>query len=201
MTAQITNSNTTAIDSTQTKRSTDAIGNMQGLLGGAMIQEYDAQIQDFTADMSATNAEKSAVRADKTQISTLQTNLSASSKQYSATDKFYTTDTGEHVEFTEKGSKLTSAQYKQIKALCEKYGVDPDKIATDGKNYVLPDSLAETLKGQMDSKLTDLNSTSEMKMVNYQALMDARKQSMMLLSNMLNSDTQTKMAIIQNMKN
>ncbi len=58
----------------------------------------------------------------------------------------------------------------------------------------------EDLKTTYSNKIDDLNSSSELKMIRFQTLTDARKQALLMLSNMISSDNSTKLAIIQNLK-
>ena len=58
----------------------------------------------------------------------------------------------------------------------------------------------QEIKDGFADKVDSLNQSSELKMIRFQALMDARKQAFMMLSNMVNNNHQTMQAIIQNLK-
>lgn len=67
----------------------------------------------------------------------------------------------------------------------------------------LSDEAKESLTAQIENKqeeLAQLNSNSELTMIQVQSLMDQRKNAMTLLSNMISVNTSTQMSIIQNMK-
>lgn len=176
----------------------DASGLLQAYMGGAMVQEYDAQIQMFTAELTAVNAEKSAVRADKLAVTGLQSNL----KTFVAS--------GENVAYFPDGTVyegeaavLGSNEVANLREQAASLGVsmnDPALLNGSNNTYAVDVKFLEDIEGALDNKLTDLNSISEMKSIQFQSLMDARKQSMIMLSNLINSDHETKMSIIQNLK-
>ena len=70
----------------------------------------------------------------------------------------------------------------------------------DPNNQFVSVEFLKTFSESLETRMTDLNSQSETDSIRFQALMDSRKQNLLMLSNMMNSDNQTKMAIINNMK-
>lgn len=67
----------------------------------------------------------------------------------------------------------------------------------------LSDDEKESLTAQIENKqeeLAQLNSNSELTMIQVQSLMDQRKNAMTLLSNLISVNNSTKQSIIQNMK-
>lgn len=67
----------------------------------------------------------------------------------------------------------------------------------------LSDEAKESLTAQISNKqeeLAQLNSNSELTMIQVQSLMDQRKNALTLLSNLISVNTSTQMSIIQNMK-
>jgi chromosome segregation ATPase len=67
----------------------------------------------------------------------------------------------------------------------------------------LTDEEKESLTAQLENKqeeLAQLNSNSELTMIQVQSLMDQRKNAMTLLSNLISANNSTKQSIIQNMK-
>lgn len=178
----------------------DASGEYQAYLGGAVVQEYDTQIQSFTAELTAMNEEKAAVRADKIEI----TALAAEAQSITDADgyKMLNPD-GTYSNFVGEAVVLSSAEASELAEEAASLGVtmDVSKLPTgSGTDVVVDKKFLDSMEQALDSKLTDLNSTSEMKSIQFQSLMDARKQAMMMLSNLISSDNQTKMAIIQNLK-
>lgn len=67
----------------------------------------------------------------------------------------------------------------------------------------LSDTEKEALTAEIDNKqeeLAQLNSNSELTMIQVQSLMDQRKNAMTLLSNLISVNMNTQQSIIQNMK-
>lgn len=176
--------------------STDALGQLETQISGAVVAEYDAQIQTYSAELTVINDQKTSVRQDKVTL----TGLAAKCQDITGKGYKITDESGTKIDFTGKAVPVSKTEYNTIIDLAKDYGVDVSNLPS-GSGYMMPESLIESLKEALDSKLQDLNSSSEIKLIHFQSLMDARKQSLMMLSNMMNSDNQNKMAIIQNMKN
>jgi hypothetical protein len=175
----------------------DGASALQAQLGGAVVADYDAQIRSFTAELTVVNAEKNEIQADKVSLTSLMAGLSdiPEAKGYAYKDESGTTQ-----KFSGKAYIMSEGDYAKFENLARSVGVKTDAVAVNGKSRAVPESLLQAVKDGLDSKLSGLNSASELKLIHYQSLMDARKQSMMLLSNMIGSDNQTRMAVIQNMK-
>ena len=187
--------NTALIQASNTTQGTDDAAKIfQTQIGGAMVQEYDAEIQDYTNELQAINTQKEAVRTDKNQTTVLLSQLTSADGYCDSANKAMTGSVAE----------ITTDEKTEIQDLADSLGITLTigSKTTDGTTtYGIAESSLKALGDALDSKLSDLNSTSELKMIQFQSLMDARKQSMMMLSNLLSSDNQTKMAVIQNMKN
>ncbi|MBF0104367.1 MAG: hypothetical protein HQM16_03460 [Deltaproteobacteria bacterium] len=158
-------------------------------IGGAMVENFDVQLADMNGEMMQIIEEKNKAMADKEQL------VNCVSER----------DTKEVAGQKIPGYKVAddSQELNDIREIAAKYGVNTSSLITQtcaDSAWFVPETLIQTIKDAVDTKLNDLNSTSELKMIRFQSLMDARKQSMMLLSNMMNADHQTKMAIIQNLK-
>lgn len=178
------------------ENSNDALGGLETQIGGTILAEYDTQIQDYSAELTALNKEKSIVRQDKVTLTGLATKCQDyTSKGYSITD-----ENGAKTDFTGKAVAVSKSEHNKTIELARSYGVDISGMPTGPGGYIIPEGLINSLKEAIDSKIQDLNSSSEIKLIHFQSLMDARKQSLMMLSNMINSDNQNKMTIIQNMK-
>lgn len=194
---QSVNFNAAAIELKALAETPDGSSVLQAQLGGAVVADYDAQIRSFTAELTAVNAEKSAIQADKVSLTSLMTGLTdlPEAKGYSYKDESGTTQ-----KYSGKAYVMNQGEFAKFETLARSVGVKTDAAPANGKSRAVPESLLQAVKDGLDSKLSGLNSTSELKLIHYQSLMDARKQSMMMLSNMIGSDNQTRMAVIQNMK-
>lgn len=156
---------------------------LEAILAGNVLGEYDAQIEDFSNKMNEVNSLKTSLRTDKNKLNSWIENLDSRS-------------------YNNQGMYLDPDQYSEIKTIAKT--VDNDELASLGVNnsynqYYISKSQIENLVESIENKVQDLNSTSEIKMIQFQSLIDARKQTMMMLSNMINNDNQAKMSIIQNM--
>lgn len=174
----------------------DASQALMAFMGGSMVQEYDAQITAFSTELSSTNAEKEVVRADKTKLTVLE----ADAKTLTDADGYYDKD---GVVYTQQAVVMLESQVEQFIGGAAKLGVaiSKESLPTNGNSgYAVSTSIIDSVKDALDNKLSDLNSSSELKAIQFQSLMDSRKQAMLMLSNLINSDNQTKMAIIQNLK-
>lgn len=196
-----TSTQSIALNSTQSTTATagtgDAAGELEATIGGAVVQEYDQQIRLFTADLVAIDGQKKELRADKLAITALGGTPTTMTEESG-----YTVINGETTGevFTGKAQTMTASEYNEFLKLAQEYGVEVTGVGSKGTKYAVPESIIETIKGEIDNRITDLNSMSEIKLINYQALMDGRKQSLMMLSNLISSDNQTRMAVIQNFK-
>lgn len=159
----------------------DSVNGLEAMLGGAVVEELDAQINMFSADLIAINTEKQLVRSDLNTITAMKTNP---------------TDVDGVEVFI-----LNDEDKSDLESLAESLGIDIEYTEDDSGNVGVSRAMLESVESALDNKLQDLNTSSEMKMISFQSLMDARKQAMMMLSNMISSDNQTKMAVIQNLKN
>jgi len=163
----------------------DSTGDLQALLVGDVIANYDDQIKVFSDEIEATTAKKSEITALKSQINGVPTAGSGDNTKLGAYHEYSPT------------------HYKKLSALAATVGMAGTVTeGTDSShaNYYVSDDVIADIQAALDNKLADLNSNSDIKMIGFQALMDARKQSLMMLSNMISSDNQTKMAILQNLK-
>lgn len=156
-------------------------------ISGPMVEEYDKLLNSYNVELISINNEKSAVRHERD-------NFAITAGQGSQ----YTPGEGEEQEGV-SGKLYSKEEYDELNAIADDYGVDLNETIIDGE-YFLSEQIIEDVKDKMDSKLQDLNSVSELKMIYFQSLMDSRKQAMLMLSNMISSDNSTKMAIIQNLK-
>lgn len=178
------------------KNSNNALGGLETQIGGAVLAEYDTQIQDYSSELTVINNEKSAIRQEKVTL----TGLATKCQEYTGKAYKITNEDGTKTDFTGKAVAVSKSEYNRIIELAKNYGVDVSGVPT-ALGQIIPESLLNSIKEALDSKIQDLNSSSEIKLIHFQSLMDARKQSLMMLSNMINADNQSKMTIIQNMKN
>jgi hypothetical protein len=166
--------------------SSDANSGLESLLIGDVVSNYDDQISAFNAEIQATTDEKNALTQTKSDLQNVPS-------------------TGTGVNDTVGAyHQYTPEQYQNLLAIADTVGMR-DTItngtdSTHSDDFVSNDAL-DKVQSSIDDKISELNSTSELQMINFQSLMDARKQSLTMLSNMINSDNQTKMAILQNLKN
>jgi len=178
--------------------SLDANQGIQALLGGAVVQELDAQIDLFSADLMTVNTEKQLIRNDINSLSAL-----SSDKIRVEEDNVYVhepqSEPPTYFEMGDEVVQLNGEEFIAVEDLAQSLGVN-FTYGEGNKKKIVGINMIATIQEALENKLKDLNSTSEMKMINFQSLMDARKQAMMMLSNMVNSDNQTKMSIIQNLK-
>lgn len=156
-------------------------------IGGTLVQEYDKLLNSYNEDLIGLNESKTLLRQDRDELRQI---LNHGKKVLK------TSEDGSE----EKGTDiyLTSSQKKRLEEILKNYGY-PLPRPKDGL-YFFPDDTLTNLQEKIDGQIQDLNSSSEIKMIHFQALMDARKQAMMMLSNLLNADKTTKEAIIQNMR-
>lgn len=192
------NLNTDAIGSVYSDdASGSALAEVESSLGGAVVRELDEQIRMYSAGLAANNAQQQAVRADITRLNNVisgqTTTISADIYKKSGSENDFLS-AGDYYVFGKNSREFAFLQEMAGAAgVVLEYGSYKGKVAVSREQI---NSLIEGLEG----RLKDLNSVSEIKMINFQALMDARKQAMLMLSNMINADNQTKMAIIQNLK-
>lgn len=174
-----------------------AIGQMQhspnatsSLIAGSVVSELDAQIGIFNAELLAANVKKSEVRGHKVDVMAIAAR---------AEGEFSVDGSGEN-DPKFKGVAVSESEKTAIESLAQNYGVDLTvKVSSDGQT-VISSAQLQSLEEAVEGKLADLNSTSELKLINFQSLMDSRKQAMMMLSNILSSNNNTMMSIIQNLK-
>ncbi len=161
------------------------------IISGSMVQEFDQQIGIFNSELMGINAKKTDVRADKMSVVSI---LSGTETEYASKDA-----QGNSVDI--KGIQVNPSQLKELESMCIEYGLNLENTLNNNNGVInVPLSTVKALEEAVDGKLSDLNSTSELKLIHFQSLMDSRKQAMMMLSNMLNSDNSTKMSIVQNLK-
>lgn len=174
-----------------------ATASLEAQLGGSVVAGYDKQVNAFTAELIAANDEKTAVQADKISLTKLMGGLTdvPEAKGYAYKDSQNVSQ-----KFSGKAHVMGEADYAKFEKLAASAGIDTSAVAASGKSRAVAENVLQAVKDALDSKLSDLNSTSELKLIRYQGLMDARKQAMLMLSNMLSSDNQTRMAVIQNLK-
>lgn len=168
-------------------------------LGGTMVEEYDHLLSSYNAEMVGINAAKSQARQDRNNVA-----------MAGGTGQAYTMPEADADNAGAAGIRLNSDELEKLEEYAAAYGINISSIALNdpmyglksgdvNKNFVSNETL-DSIKGAIDGRIEDLNGTSELKMIRFQSLMDARKQSMMMLSNMVSSDNSTKQSIIQNMK-
>lgn len=174
----------------------DSVSEYTATLGGS-VQEYDVQIANATNEMQEIAMEKSDVRADQSLINSCLDS-----------DSEIKTDTkGRDVERVE----VTQSEWEQISGgLGDEYGLPIVSTDTDTQTrtavqktpgiFLVSKEYLENLKTKQQSKLDNLNSSSELKMISFQALMDSRKQALLQLSNLYSSSSEIAMEIIRNMK-
>lgn len=175
----------------------------QALLGGGVLQELDAQIQIFKGEIQASNDMKARMRED---ISTLNSMIAIGNSNKGQNEIPITPSNGD-TYVPEKGTYFTHtlANFEGLEQLAEDNGLidefrELSQADYDNADFYVDASFLGTLKETLENKIADLNSQSEMDMIKFQSLMDARKQTVMMLSNLMNGDHQTKMNILNNMK-
>lgn len=187
-----------------------SINEFQTMISGGVLQEIDAQIEMFKGEIEANNSQQKAIRDD---ISTINKYLARTIEHIDQDNNPDTANT-EMVQLSrsERKALVDAAASLGFKSIKTKNGgergdfFEMNKIITKnvkggtiGRDKVTVKFL-ESIKEALENKLSDLGSSSEMDTIKFQALMDARKQNIMMLSNLMNSDHQTKMSIMNNMK-
>lgn len=187
-----------------------SINEFQTMISGGVLQEIDAQIEMFKGEIEANNSQQKAIRDD---ISTINKYLARTIEHIDQDNNPDTADT-EMIQLSrsERKALVDAAASLGFKSIKTKRGgergdfFEMNKIITKnvkggtiGRDKVTVKFL-ESIKEALENKLSDLGSSSEMDTIKFQALMDARKQNIMMLSNLMNSDHQTKMSIMNNMK-
>lgn len=213
---QSTNVNVNKIIANDTSSTSSlSLAQFQALIGGSVLHELDEQIGMYKSETDAKNDKKVALRQDITSINLLlgkETSEAVSFKNQSLNDAYTKkTSTERSPNHNETAIPLTTEQRDQLISVAKKlgllsefkknYGYSGNGYNAGGNNqcYVTKNFL-ETVKENFDNELTDLNSQTETDSIKFQSLMDARKQNLLMLSNMINSDNQIKMSIINNMK-
>lgn len=163
-------------------------------LMGATVGTFDDQLEDMNDDLKKNNEDKQEVRTDQAEASSVESN----------TQNCTANGVGSG------GWQITAAQQAELNELSTKYGLGEfpagvSSVDENGQTQVVYtkeafETAMENLKDAMSGKIETLNSTSELKMIKFQGLMDARKQAIMMLTNMIQSQSQTNQGIIQNMK-
>ena len=147
------------------------------------VQEYDVQIANATNEMQEIAQEKSDTRVDQSEVNSFLNR-----------DKTTDEETGEEY-VTVNIKELT-----QLSLMAENYGMSMGTVSGSLLKPEVKVSVLEELAAKQQSKLDDLNSSSELKMISFQALMDSRKQALLQLSNLYSSSNEITMEIIRNMK-
>lgn len=194
---QSVNFNPAKVELSALAQSAAGTSSLEAQLGGAIVADYDSQIRSFTAELVTVNAEKTAVQGDKVALTKLLGGLTdlTEEKNYA-----YKDEDGITQKFSGKAFIMDRKGYEKFAKLAEQVGVDVSLVAVNGKSHAVPENLIQAVKDGLDSRLSDLNSTSELKLIHYQSLMDARKQAMLMLSNLISADNQTRLSVIQNLK-
>ncbi|MCP5463588.1 MAG: hypothetical protein H7A33_01025 [Deltaproteobacteria bacterium] len=163
---------------------------MEQALAAGVVADYDSQIDIFTKEIESDTAQKAQISSTKSSVE----NTIAGLDKVAGGDS----ESGEldYYDASSLDSDTLNALADQLDAVGMDGQAFLDSLA-DGKFKV---SDIDALLDGLDNKLSALNSKSELKMIRFQALMDARKQALMQLSNMMQSQNQTNMSIIQNMK-
>lgn len=170
----------------------DATTGLESVLLGDVVANYDDQIQAYSEEIQQITVEKNNLTEMKTAINEYPTQTKGSD----AVNAGYTEITGPFRTYD-------SAQYYNLMQMAQSVGLGGTlQNGTDANHslYAVSESTISSIQSALDNKISELNSSSEIKMINFQSLMDARKQTMLMLSNMVNADNQTKMAILQNLK-
>jgi len=156
-------------------------------IGGTLVQEYDKLLNSYNQDLLDLNGSKTSLREDRDKLRQI----------LNQGQKILKTPEGGPEE---KGTNiyLTSSQKTELEKILKNYGYPMPR--SENGLYFFSDKTLTDLQEKIDGQIQDLNSSSEIKMIHFQALMDARKQAMMMLSNLLNADKTTKESIIQNMR-
>lgn len=180
--------------------STGTFNSHEAALCASVVEDYDVQIKEFTEKMMADMALKGEVQSlggTATELANRTTTTEPNTLGAVADGET------EYVE-------VTGAELEEIRELAEAAGISLDSlfdtITTEYAikdiegQYAFPKDILTALADTCDKKVQDMNSNSELKMIQFQSLMDARKQALVQLSNMINSDNETLMEIIRNMK-
>lgn len=166
------------------------IGGTQAImatLNGKVIEEMDKLLETYNAELVGINAEVSSLRQGRNALSIMLGNG----------EKFSTTVDG----VTKEGVKwATSAFSKELSDTLNAYGYAGNYVDSSMQEIYVENTTIDAIMENIDSQIQEKNTSSELKMINFQAIMDSRKQALLMLSNLLNSDNTAKQAIIQNMK-
>lgn len=189
--------------------STGTFNSHEAALAASVVEDYDVQIKEFTEKMAAD-------QILKTEVRNLGSDATSYASRTTTTEPDITVNSDMDVDYLVDGKTeyvaVTGAELDEIRAAAEKAGINLDDFfdsdltvysirsgADQGKTAV-PKALLTALADTCDKKVQEMNTNSELKMIQFQSLMDARKQALLQLSNMINSDKETLMEIIRNMK-
>lgn len=159
-----------------------SVNSTKAIIAGDVVRSYDDQIGDYNQEIVALNTRKQSFREKKLYVQ----GIKASEVRMDDNQT--------------KGRIINSDQQAELKKIAFDAGVNTDELyAAIDSGFISEENLDTIMEG-VDSQIKNLNSTSEIKMIYFQSVIDARKQAMMMLSNLMKSDSDTKAAIIQNMK-
>lgn len=161
----------------------------------AAIEDYDVQIAAYTAEMTDLIEQKTEVREAKGEVDSL-----ASRTPDGEGEAAYIQLTQEEGEALIESLEEAGFDTTELEDGTYFYGVDQNDDGETEWVYKLPPSWLEAASQNLDDQMTELNSQSELKMIGFQSIVDARKQTMLMLSNMVNNNSQTMLEIIRNMK-
>lgn len=171
-------------------------------LAGVTIREYDRLLGGYKIEMDDLNQKKSALREEREAVQKLEHAGEAAVENLEVNEK--NEPIGEKVDGTILPAKIISPKdgtEVDTGVFLAAYGIEKDQYRklSDDRIFVA-EGVWDSIKSKIDNRLNAVNSTSETKTIYLQALMDSRRQAMMMLSNLINAENSTKMAIIQNMK-
>lgn len=186
--------------------STGTFNSHEAALAASVVEDYDAQIKEFTEEMEAEMIQKSQIQAVDSVVTTLASKTTTTDPAIGAdsTAEYYADGTTEFVE-------VSAEDLADLIEQAQEAGIDlPDFLTSDYSLYAvrgmeptvyaIPKDVLEELSTTCENMVEDLNQNSELKMIQFQSLLDARKQALLQLSNMISSDNETLLEIIRNMK-
>jgi hypothetical protein len=185
-----------AVNGAQESQTTDAMTELEDVIVMGVISELDAQVQQYGNELQDSDSQKQDYRAKEHVVDSL---LGAPDTVIKNGDDLESEGKSLTVEQAEKLVEILKSLGRDFEATGIQIAIDQSKKSGEG-GISIETSFLQEIKDGFADKVDSLNQSSELKMIRFQALMDARKQAFMMLSNMVNNNHQTMQAIIQNLK-
>lgn len=160
------------------------VDSTKAIIAGELVRSYDNQIGDYNQELVSLNALKKSFRDNKIKVGNIKAQPVHSREEEGG--------------LTTEVRMIDEDQQAYLAEIAEEVGIDSEELNL--KSGFISEENLDSITEAIDAQIKNLNSTSELKMIYFQSVIDARKQAMLMLSNLLKADSDTKSAIIQNMK-